>query len=662
MEQQPNVLPQTMISIVISEKGGAERREQYDQNEVTIGRVKGNDLLLPKGNVSKRHARLIVRDGRYIVTDLKSTNGTYVNHRRITHATLVREGDRIYIGDFVLRIEGGPSRPPPPGFEASSPSPAAPDSTNHPARVPSGGHPAASAPPHDLLPLTSHEDVVSHFPIERDPDESSPLLDVPGPPRVPSGFRPGASGATPVASSLEAPHTRDSRSSSPSISGSLSSDQTPAMVHSSRPAAEDAQSRTARQAVLEQLVGRVENEIGAAALAVALPPSDLVERVKASIERHLGALIEEGLPVSVDPEVVREAAIADTLELGPLGGLIDDENISEIQVLVRRVAVHRRGRRALHAGSDFAGDASVARAVERLYARLGVDRSGASGPYVRTRLADGRELVVAEPKASLRGHLLVIKRPRRSTATIDGLVRSGAISRGMATLLSHCVATRANILVTGDNPTGTRELVTALVGAVPRDATLLFLVEEGAAETIPESAPMLALGADVESRRDAIRTAAHFGADHLVVPPIRGEELALLMDLICEGSEGVLLAAGAGTLRQALARLSSEIARARAGVSVATARDWLGACFDLALEVTRLRDGRLRVLRLAELRAGPQGAGLHDIFTFAYHRTAAGGSIEGAFYASGTVPRIVEDLAARGLPLDTTIFRRHPST
>ncbi len=90
-----------MISIVISEKGGAERRENYDQNEVTIGRVKGNDVLLPKGNVSKRHSRLIVRDGRYIVTDLKSTNGTYVNHLRITHATLVREGDRIYIGSRV---------------------------------------------------------------------------------------------------------------------------------------------------------------------------------------------------------------------------------------------------------------------------------------------------------------------------------------------------------------------------------------------------------------------------------------------------------------------------------------------------------------------------------------------------------------------------------
>src|SRR6187401_1960949 len=94
-----------MFSIIISEKGGAERREVFDRTEINVGRVQGNDLMLPKGNVSKRHARLLFRDGRFIVTDLKSTNGTYVNGRKIAQATIVREGDKIYIGDFVLRIE-----------------------------------------------------------------------------------------------------------------------------------------------------------------------------------------------------------------------------------------------------------------------------------------------------------------------------------------------------------------------------------------------------------------------------------------------------------------------------------------------------------------------------------------------------------------------------
>src|SRR5471032_2674889 len=102
-----------MFTIVISEKGGAERRETFEKVEISVGRVQGNDLMLPKGNVSKHHARLLYRDGRFIVTDLKSTNGTYVNGRKISQATIVREGDKIYIGDFVLRLETGlaPSLP-----------------------------------------------------------------------------------------------------------------------------------------------------------------------------------------------------------------------------------------------------------------------------------------------------------------------------------------------------------------------------------------------------------------------------------------------------------------------------------------------------------------------------------------------------------------------
>src|SRR5271167_4265421 len=94
-----------MFTIIISEKGGAERREIFERNEINVGRVQGNDLVLPKGNVSKHHARLLYRDSRFIVTDLKSTNGTYVNGRKISQATIVREGDKIYIGDFILRLE-----------------------------------------------------------------------------------------------------------------------------------------------------------------------------------------------------------------------------------------------------------------------------------------------------------------------------------------------------------------------------------------------------------------------------------------------------------------------------------------------------------------------------------------------------------------------------
>src|SRR5438105_13457932 len=94
-----------MFAINISEKGGETRRLEFDKPEITIGRVQGNDIILPKGNVSKRHSRIVLKDGKFIIVDLKSTNGTYVNGRKITSPLVIKPTDKIYIGDFILAVE-----------------------------------------------------------------------------------------------------------------------------------------------------------------------------------------------------------------------------------------------------------------------------------------------------------------------------------------------------------------------------------------------------------------------------------------------------------------------------------------------------------------------------------------------------------------------------
>src|SRR5258708_16799272 len=132
-----------MFAIVVNEKGGEQKRLEFDKPEVTIGRVQGNDIILPKGNVSKRHSRIVLKDGKFIIVDLKSTNGTYVNGRKITSPLVVKGSDKIYIGDFILSIEelgiqpgadaelqspparkASPSIPPPPPRRPTQPPPA----------------------------------------------------------------------------------------------------------------------------------------------------------------------------------------------------------------------------------------------------------------------------------------------------------------------------------------------------------------------------------------------------------------------------------------------------------------------------------------------------------------------------------------------------------
>jgi pilus assembly protein CpaF len=96
-----------MFTVIVQEKGGKTQRLQFNKSEITVGRVQGNDIVLPKGNVSKRHSKVVFKEGKFIVVDLKSTNGTYVNGHKIASPQVVKSTDKVFIGDFVLEIEEG---------------------------------------------------------------------------------------------------------------------------------------------------------------------------------------------------------------------------------------------------------------------------------------------------------------------------------------------------------------------------------------------------------------------------------------------------------------------------------------------------------------------------------------------------------------------------
>jgi pilus assembly protein CpaF len=460
-----------------------------------------------------------------------------------------------------------------------------------------------------------------------------------------------------------APHTSEqARGSNPNSLGMVSSEpHTPHALRSSQPAS-DGRVRKAHRARLEQLVTAVEEAVGLDAVDAIEPKDGLADTVNKAIDEHMAKQLEEApLPEGLEAGVLREAASAELLDIGPMAALLADENITQLQVMVRDIVVHRRGRRTAHKGLGFATEAGIARALARLCARAGVELD-AEQTYVEATLDEGRQLFAVRPPAAPEGHLVIIRQPRRARTTLNSLVRSGTISRGMASLLGHCITARANVIVVGGADSGSWELIEALADAAPRHARAIWLRDPRSLDQLPPDAASIDIGESAEQRQAAIRAAGRLAAEHVIAPPLSGEDLATLLDGVTQGTEGVLMCAVAGTLRQSLERLSADLAGARSGLTPQTAREWLGSAFDLGLEVTRLRDGRLRVVRLAELRPSTHGTSVRDVFTFAYHRTAAGGSIEGAFYASGTVPRIVEDLAARGMPLDTSIFRRHPSS
>src|SRR5262249_21093126 len=98
------------MKLVIEDDEGRRREVPLDRDEITIGRREDNLVHLPERNVSRRHARLVQRDGTVLLEDLRSANGTLVNGVRITEAVPLGDGDLVRIGDYgvALRPEGVP--------------------------------------------------------------------------------------------------------------------------------------------------------------------------------------------------------------------------------------------------------------------------------------------------------------------------------------------------------------------------------------------------------------------------------------------------------------------------------------------------------------------------------------------------------------------------
>jgi EAL domain-containing protein (putative c-di-GMP-specific phosphodiesterase class I) len=86
----------------------AERTEELRQMPIEpmpfrIGRLPGLELVLPSKRVSKVHAEIFEGGGSLRIRDLKSRNGTFVNHKPVSEVEIV-EGDIVHVGDFEFRI------------------------------------------------------------------------------------------------------------------------------------------------------------------------------------------------------------------------------------------------------------------------------------------------------------------------------------------------------------------------------------------------------------------------------------------------------------------------------------------------------------------------------------------------------------------------------
>ncbi|MGQ9617728.1 MAG: adenylate/guanylate cyclase domain-containing protein [Candidatus Aminicenantia bacterium] len=83
---------------------GEEKKYFIEKDKISLGRLSDNDVFIPDSTVSRYHAEILkVKDG-YVLKDLDSKNGSFVNSERVLEAFL-KDGDTIALGKFELRFE-----------------------------------------------------------------------------------------------------------------------------------------------------------------------------------------------------------------------------------------------------------------------------------------------------------------------------------------------------------------------------------------------------------------------------------------------------------------------------------------------------------------------------------------------------------------------------
>ena len=79
-----------------------------DDEEFTIGRDVKNNIVVDLDNVSRRHARIMTKQGKHFVSDLNSTNGTYLNDEEVLEEQPLRSGDHVKVGGSIFKfLQGG---------------------------------------------------------------------------------------------------------------------------------------------------------------------------------------------------------------------------------------------------------------------------------------------------------------------------------------------------------------------------------------------------------------------------------------------------------------------------------------------------------------------------------------------------------------------------
>ncbi len=387
---------------------------------------------------------------------------------------------------------------------------------------------------------------------------------------------------------------------------------------------------------------------------------------RAKVREIVVAILSEpstAIPPGWTPDALLTELLHDFLGLGALEQFLADDTISEIMVnRPDQIYIERDGRLELTT-ARFLNENQVRAVIQRIIQPLGrhVDESV---PYVDARLQDGSRVHAIIPPLAIDGSKITIRKFFKNKLTTDDLLRLGSLSRQIARFLEIMVRYRANIMVSGGTGSGKTTLLNVLSNFIPDNQRIITV--EDSAELRLNKQHVLALearaanieGAGAVSIRELVRNTLRMRPDRVVIGECRGGEALDMLQAMNTGHDGSLTTIHANTSRDALARLETLVLMAGVELPSRAIREQIAAAIHFVIQTSRMPDGSRKITDITEISGlGENNVFLtQEIFVFKQQGFDAAGRVIGRFQPTGTVPRLVERLRARGIKFPMEVF------
>lgn len=535
-----------MYAVVITDEGGVRRRLDFSKSELTVGRVQGNDIVLAKRNVSKQHARLTLKDDQALVVDLGSTNGTWVNGRKITSPHPLKKGDKIYIADFILTVE--------PANDDAERRSAAP-SVSEPPPIPT----QSTAPPPPSRPVRAAMMARSQASLEPKPSRAADIRGTSLPPSI------------------------EQRATD-------------------APEAPSKNARTPLGDPLAILLARLGERIDIdTADPEAMKNQERWSAARAAIaETFLVMQTEGSVDATVDMRSIAHVALHEAVGLGALDDLISDDAVRGIVVNGPKHIFVDRGEGLEAEDASFSSPEALYRVARRLASQSG--QVLGKRRVVHGRLAFGPRVTILQ--APLVAQELVIELRMNPSRSLEELAGAGWLSEEAGRYLAKSVAECRNIVVAGPQGSGVTEVMSALARELPESQSAV------AVEAVPnldiDRTRVVSLTA-ADSGLSFAETLAHgarLQSEHLIVNDVGGADTLAALTAVLGREPGHLLGVQCWSSKDAIEGLL--LAAASSGLDRGSISQIIGSAIDLVIATKRGPEGP-RVIGVLEVQGHEGG-------------------------------------------------------